>query len=170
MINYIAAFIFYTLAMIGIMLVGLIIYKKTFIMNKSENKGMIKILDSYPIGAKKTLFVVKIKNEKFLIASGAEHTTFLSKLENDNVQKNMPEKKQQISNFSNEFDNEISEVPRFDDNKKSHLEKLQKQFMELYEKEDNQSKVMTKAESKHQIMRQLLDELNETKNIKAGRF
>ena len=170
MINYIAAFIFYTLAMIGIMLVGLIIYKKTFIMNKSENKGMIKILDSYPIGTKKTLLVVKIKNERFLIASGAEHTTFLSKLENDNVQKNMPEKKQQISNFSNEFDNEISEVPRFDDNKKSHLEKLQKQFMELYEKEDNQSKVMTKAESKHQIMRQLLDELNETKNIKAGRF
>ena len=170
MINYIAAFIFYTLAMIGIMLVGLIIYKKTFVINKSENKGMIKILDSYPIGPKKTLLVVKIRNEKFLIASGAEHTTFLSKLENDNVQKNTSEKKQQIQNFTSELKKEVQEAPRFDDDKKTHLEKLQKQFMELYEKEDEQPNLISKAANKHQIMRQLLDELNESKNIKTGRF
>ena len=170
MINYIAAFIFYTLAMIGVMLVGLIIYKKTFVINKSENKGIIKIIDSYPIGPKKTLLVVKIKNEKFLIASGPEHTTFLSKLENDNLSKNVMEKKEQGQNFINrniETENKI----KFDDNKKSHLEKLQKQFMELYEKEDEQQKsVVNKAENKHQIIRQLLEELNETKNAKARSF
>ncbi len=170
MINYIAAFIFYTLAMIGVMLVGLIIYKKTFVINKSENKGIIKIIDSYPIGPKKTLLVVKIKNEKFLIASGPEHTTFLSKLENDNLSKNVMEKKEQGQNFINrniEMENKI----KFDDNKKSHLEKLQKQFMELYEKEDEQQKsVVNKAENKHQIIRQLLEELNETKNAKARSF
>ena len=84
MATYVTAFIFYTLAMIGIMLIGFVVYKKTFIVNKADSKGIIKILDSLPIGNKKMLLVVKIKNEKFLIASGVEHTTFLSKLEQDN--------------------------------------------------------------------------------------
>ena len=40
MLTYIAAFIFYTLAMIGVLLMGFIIYKK-MIMPQQENKGMI---------------------------------------------------------------------------------------------------------------------------------
>ena len=177
MMTYITAFIFYTLAMIGILLVGFIVYKKTFVMNKSENKGMIKILDSCPIGPKKTLMVVKIKNEKFLIASGAEHTTFLSKLSDDNLNKNVPkseiEKNQTtLKNFI-EKDTQIQEPTRFDDNKKSHLEKLQKQFMELYEKDEQQTpqSVLNKAQDKHQIMKKLLKELNTANSSsKAGRF
>ena len=86
MITYLTAFIFYTLAMVGILLIGFIVYKKIGPLNKNENKGMIKILDSMPIGPKKVLLVVKIKNEKFLIASGLEHTTFLSKLNDENSQ------------------------------------------------------------------------------------
>ena len=69
MMTYVTAFIFYTLAMIGILLVGFIVYKKTFMSEKGENKGYIKVIDSLPIGNKKMLLVVKIKNEKFLIAS-----------------------------------------------------------------------------------------------------
>lgn len=84
MITYITAFIFYTLAMIGILLIGFIVYKKTFIVNKNENKGSMKILDSLQIAPKKQLLVVRIRNEKFLIASGVEHTTFLAKLQDDN--------------------------------------------------------------------------------------
>ncbi len=177
MMTYITAFIFYTLAMIGILLVGFIVYKKTFVMNKSENKGMIKILDSCPIGPKKTLMVVKIKNEKFLIASGAEHTTFLSKLSDDNSSKNVVkselEKNQTILKSYSEKDIQIQEPKRFDDNKKSHLEKLQKQFMELYEKDEQPTpqNVINKAQDKHQIMKKLLEELNTVNSgSKTGRF
>ena len=80
MATYITAFIFYTLAMVGILLVGYVVYKKVITTTKGENRGMIQILDSMPIAPKKTLLVVQIKDERFLIASGAEHTTFLSKL------------------------------------------------------------------------------------------
>lgn len=85
MATYITAFIFYTLAMVGILLVGFVVYKKVIVATKSENKGMIQILDSMAIAPKKMLLVVQIKDEKFLIASGAEHTTFLSKLENSEI-------------------------------------------------------------------------------------
>ena len=92
MMTYITAFIFYTMAMIGIMLLGFVIYKKTMMTTKSETKGMIKVLDSLPIGNKKNLLVVKIKNEKFLIASGMEHTTFLSKLADENTKQDKPQR------------------------------------------------------------------------------
>jgi len=82
MLTYITAFIFYTLAMIGILMVAFVIYKKTTITStKSEGRGMIRILDNVPISAKKSLLIVKVKGEKFLIASGLEHTTFLAKLD-----------------------------------------------------------------------------------------
>ena len=82
MLTYIAAFIFYTLAMIGVLLMGFVIYKKAMMPPKAENKGMIKVLDKTNISPKKSLLVVKVRNEKFLIALDAERTTFLSKLGN----------------------------------------------------------------------------------------
>lgn len=172
MMTYITAFIFYTLAMVGILLVGFIIYKKTFIMNKSENKGMIKILDSYPIGPKKTLLVVKIRNEKFLIASGAEHTTFLSKLADDNSTKNVTDKKQISQDILNEQLIKKQDTINFEDKKQQHLEKISKQFMDLYEKEDSEpQKSISQVQNKHQLMRQLLEELSETKaNNGSGRY
>ncbi len=172
MMTYITAFIFYTLAMVGILLVGFIIYKKTFIMNKSENKGMIKILDSYPIGPKKTLLVIKIRNEKFLIASGAEHTTFLAKLADDNSTKNAVDKKQISQNLSSEQLIKKQNTINFEDEKQQHLEKISKQFMDLYEKEDSKpQKSISQVQNKHQLMRQLLEELSETKaNVGSGRY
>ena len=63
MITYVTAFIFYTLAMIGILLIAFVVYKKTFMpANKGESKGVIKIIDSLPIGNKKMLHIVKINN------------------------------------------------------------------------------------------------------------
>ena len=139
MMTYVTAFIFYTLAMIGILLVGFIVYKKTFMSEKGENKGYIKVIDSLPIGNKKMLLVVKIKNEKFLIASGLEHTTFLSKLEDDNTQKETS-KNPVLNNIVDEnlvdkiYDETFSqknEQKLYDDNKKARLDELQRQFKEL---------------------------------------
>jgi len=185
MMTYITAFIFYTLAMIGILLVGFVIYKKTFVINKGENKGMIKILDSYPIGPKKTLLVVRIKNEKFLIASGAEHTTFLSKLSDENTKSQALEKnsqprmkKQQLPDMTQEelesaiLDENKIKQQRYDDTQiyQSRLDKIQKQFNELYEKEDEPSENVQNASDRRQMIRRLLKDLNETNSVKSGRM
>ena len=60
MATYITAFIFYTLAMVGILLVGYVVYKKVITTTKGENRDMIQILDSMPIAPKKTLFGIGI--------------------------------------------------------------------------------------------------------------
>lgn len=171
MATYVTAFIFYTLAMIGILLIGFVVYKKTFQIDKSENKGTIKILDSLPIGNKKTLLVVKVKNEKFLIASGLEHTTFLSKLEDVKV----PELKQKEEiitpevvdmslveeihkeNFAQQNEN------RFDDVQKSRNLELQRQFRELYEKEEAPV-VVDEAAKRKEMLKQLLKEYHRDGN------
>ena len=164
MMTYVTAFIFYTLAMIGILLVGFIVYKKTFMSEKGENKGYIKVIDSLPIGNKKMLLVVKIKNEKFLIASGLEHTTFLSKLEDDNTQMETL-KNPVLNNIVDEnlvdkiYDETFSqknEQKLYDDNKKARLDELQRQFKELYEKEETKPKITDSMMSKKEMLKRLL--------------
>ena len=113
MITYITAFIFYTLAMVGILLIGFVVYKKTMMGAKSDNKGVIKVIDSLAIGPKKTLLVVKIRNEKFLIASGAEHTTFLAKLADNDVVKNPSCEVPVQARKPVQKDNEYASVPLF---------------------------------------------------------
>ncbi len=164
MMTYVTAFIFYTLAMIGILLIGFVVYKKTFMTEKGENKGYIKVIDSLPIGNKKLLLVVKIKNEKFLIASGLEHTTFLSKLEDDNVQKEEV-KTPVLNNFVDEnlvdkiYDETFSQRNQqklYDENKKARLDELQRQFKELYEKEETKPKITDSMMSKKEMLKRLL--------------
>lgn len=186
MITYITAFIFYTLAMIGILLIGFVIYKNTMMVKRSETRGSIKILDSLPVGNKKTLLIVKIKNEKFLIASGLEHTTFLAKLNDDNqktVNQN-PQKEEVISRNElkkilneenntnmmtkeNQMNVNFFNKPKkeeYIDFEKMRLQKLQKQFNELYEKtaptlDEN---VKDKAILRKAMIKQLLSDLNDT--------
>lgn len=165
MMTYVTAFIFYTLAMIGIMLIAFVVYKKTFMpVNKGESKGVIKIIDSLPIGNKKMLHIVKIKNEKFLIASGLEHTTFLAKLENNSK----TELKEEA------IMPEIVEEPivtiqkqRFDDRKLSREMELQKQFKELYSKEET-PKINSIAASRKEMIKKLLSDLNVDTEIRDG--
>ena len=186
MITYLTAFIFYTLAMVGILLIGFIVYKKIGPLNKNENKGMIKILDSLPIGPKKVLLVVKIKNEKFLIASGLEHTTFLSKLNDENSQNksqktyqqtdsqnflqalnNIEQKNKNSTEIQDFMDSNINprasrQNTQFDEVHQARLNKLQRQFRELYEKEEKDFSPVEQLRkgNKQKIIKQLLKELN----------
>ena len=141
MFTYIIAFICYTLAMIGILLIGFVIYKKTIITNKSESKNIIKILDCTQIAPKKNLLVIRVKNEKFLIASGAEHTTFLAKLENDNTDNNAK-------------------------NQEQKQDKIQKQFKELYSNQE-----LSQIPDRKEMIRKLLKDLNDTPQTRIeGRY
>lgn len=154
MLTYIAAFIFYTLAMIGVMLMGFVIYKK-MIMPKQENKGMIKILDKTAISPKKSLMVVKVKNERFLIALDSERTTFLSKL-NDEKQ-NTKEQKEDRVVLQN---SQIPQKPIYiDDLQQQRLDKIQKQFRQLYSDDEVQK---TEHTDRKEMIRKLLRELNDT--------
>ena len=150
MITYILAFIFYTLAMIGILLVGFVVYKKFMQGNKNEKKGMIKILDSIAIAPKKNLLVVRVKSEKFLIAIDSERTTFLSKLAPDEKsRKEIVEQKPQQT--------DKSEQDKFSD--------IQQRFMDLYSQEDEEEQTLTKKDMIHK----LLKDLNKT-NVKTGSY
>ena len=144
MITYIAAFIFYTLAMIGVLIGGFVIYKKMIAPIKNDSKGMIQIVDSCAVAPKKNLMIVKVNDEKFLIALDSERTTFLTKLEtkNENFRKALEQKLTEGGyNLDSEIAKEIQDTVagaqnRFDDTSKTRNDDIQRQFMELYNKDE----------------------------------
>lgn len=81
--TYLINFIVYSMAMVGLLFVCLMVYKKTMVNAKcTKNNNELSIENALNLNARKTLYVVKAGNEKFLIASDTERTTFLSKLNN----------------------------------------------------------------------------------------
>lgn len=175
MMTYITAFIFYTLAMIGILFSGFIIYKKTFVTTKSEGKGGIKILDSAAIGPKKTLLVVKVKNEKFLIASGAEHTTFLAKLEENESQKIQIEQNQKPPMFNqnmpiSQITSHIPNAAAFENRQKAKISNIQKQFRELYKQENASQNSPEPLLNRKVRVKQLLRDINEVASKQGAHF
>ncbi len=88
--HYIAQFSIYTMAMIGLICFALFVYKKFSISAMPlKRKGMLNIEDAFGLSPRKTLYIVKAGNERFLIAADLERTTLISKL---NVQEDSSEK------------------------------------------------------------------------------
>jgi len=95
--------------MIGIIFAALFVYKKTTVNFQSSSK-FLKVEDSISLSPRKQLFVVKAGNERFLVASDAERTNLISKLE-DLPEKNhsseryqdpeIPERVKHFENYSN---------------------------------------------------------------------
>jgi len=95
--GYFINFIVYTLAMIGVMLLSVVVYKKAMSGGFNSKKGrMIKIEESLGLTPKKTLYVVSVDDEKFLIASDTERTSFLAKLK-DRKERIAPAKEATVS-------------------------------------------------------------------------
>jgi len=158
MLTYLAAFIFYTLAMVGILIGGFIVYKKTFAPIKNENKGMIKVIDSYSIAPKKNLMVIQVRNENFLIALDSERTTFLTKLDDRKAASKVLEER--LANSDYEID---------EDMRKTRNDEIQKQFMQLYKKDEPEAhniQQIDELSKRKQMIRRLISELNSNK--KAG--
>lgn len=79
--GYVANFMVYTMAMIGLICFAVFVYKK--IMDGSLGKrrtNYIEIEDTLNINPRKTLHVVRAGNEKFLIAADIDRTTLISRL------------------------------------------------------------------------------------------
>ena len=80
--GYISNFIVYFLAMIGIIILALYVYKKFSISSFSTRRNnSLEIEDTLSLSPRKTLFVIRDGNERFLIAADLERTTLISKLE-----------------------------------------------------------------------------------------
>lgn len=78
---YLINFLVYSMAMVGLLFVCLLVYKKTMVNNKfAKNNSELHIENALNLSQRKTLYVVKAGNEKFLIASDVERTSFLAKL------------------------------------------------------------------------------------------
>ncbi len=79
--GYVANFMVYTMAMTGLICFAVFVYKK--IMDGSLGKkrtNCIEIEDTMNLNPRKTLQVIRVGNEKFLIASDIDRTTLISKL------------------------------------------------------------------------------------------
>lgn len=159
MITYIVAFIFYTLAMIGVLLGGFVIYKKAILPMQNQRQGNMKVIDSLAIAPKKNLLIVKVEDRRFLIASGAEHTTFLADL---GVEKNMEKIKENV--------NYIKEKAFEKEMKENSTSSVIRQFEKLNRpksQQESENKIITiKDENttlipKKEMIRRLLNNLKE---------
>lgn len=87
MTTHIIAFIFYTLAMLGVMFVAFAVYKNV-VLGQNSHISKLKIEDMLRLNQRKSLYVINYEGEKFLIASDIDSTTLISKLNS----KETPEK------------------------------------------------------------------------------
>lgn len=121
MSGYFVQFLAYTFAMVGFLAVCLVTYKKfcqpTMMNNSAE---CLCIENALRLTPKKQIYVVRAGNERFLVASDAETTTMLAKLEDgeqplDNVEKTSPLAKvvANIKNENNVVGNDVKKVFSF---------------------------------------------------------
>lgn len=79
--GYLANFIVYTLAMVGVIVLALFVFKSaTSGGGKGASSKYLKVHDSLSLGPRKTLYIVSAGEEKFLIAGDVDRTTLISKL------------------------------------------------------------------------------------------
>ncbi len=80
--GYLSNFIVYLLAMIGLIILALFVYKKFSVGGfASRRNNTLHVEDTLSLTPRKTLYVIKSGNERFLIAGDMERTTLISKLE-----------------------------------------------------------------------------------------
>ena len=83
---YLINFLVYSMAMVGLLFVCLMVYKKTMLNNRcAKNAEELSIENALNLSQRKTLYVIKAGNEKFLIAADTERTSFLAKLNDNNI-------------------------------------------------------------------------------------
>lgn len=96
--GYLMGFVVYTAAMIGVIFLAVIVYKK-FSYNGVSKSKFLNVEDCISLAPRKNLYVVRAGNERFLVASDAERTNLISKLG------------QTENNFAEEKTSSVEELP-----------------------------------------------------------
>ena len=97
--GYLTNFIVYTLAMVGVIVVALLIFKNATNVSPKGGAKFLRVVDTLSLGPRKTLYIVSAGEEKFLIAGDVDKTSLISKLETKN---NCEEKISAIMQSENE--------------------------------------------------------------------
>ena len=92
--GYLSNFIVYTLAMVGVIVIALMVFKSATGCSTRGATKYLKIHDTLSLGPRKTLYIVSAGEEKFLIASDVDKTSLISKLnpKNHNEENILPAK------------------------------------------------------------------------------
>lgn len=110
---YILNFLVYLMAMVGVIYISLMIFKRAITQNNSNSNNNLKIESSLNLGPRKTLHVINVNSERFLIASDIQNTTFLSKL-NDNKSETAIKKVMESKNQDRIFMDELNNLKKIE--------------------------------------------------------
>ena len=80
--GYLVNFIVYTIAMIGVISLAVIVYKKFSLAGISKSQ-FLNIEDCINLAPRKQLYVVRAGSERFLVASDVNSTSLISKLDDN---------------------------------------------------------------------------------------
>lgn len=87
MTHYLINFLIYTLAMVGLICFALVVYKRFSITKVCSNKlNSLSVVDVLNVAPRKTFYIIKAGEEKFLVASDVEKMSLISKLETETSQ------------------------------------------------------------------------------------
>ena len=84
--GYLTNFIVYTLAMVGVIVIALMVFKGSTGVGTKKSSKYLKVHDTLSVGPRKTLYIVSAGNEKFLIAGDVDKTSLISKLNSEDKQ------------------------------------------------------------------------------------
>ena len=79
--GYLTNFIVYTLAMVGVIMLAVLVFKTSTNSGVKAKSKYLKVHDTLSLGPRKTLYIVSAGDEKFLIAGDVDKTSLISKLE-----------------------------------------------------------------------------------------
>ena len=97
--GYLSNFIVYTLAMVGVIVLALLVFKNSSGFKSKKNSKLLKVIDTMSLSPKKTLYVISAGTEKFLIAGDIDRTTLISKLDTINTNKEITELNSTLENL-----------------------------------------------------------------------
>lgn len=110
--GYITNFIVYTLAMVGVIVVALLVFKNATSVGVKGGSKFLKVHDTLSLGPRKTLYIVSAGQEKFLIAGDVDKTTLISKLENNKNEQLASANFEQEVVVPKSFKETLEEMPR----------------------------------------------------------
>lgn len=110
--GYLANFLVYTFAMVGVIVAALLIFKNSTSIGGGKKSKYLKVIDSMSLAPRKTLYIVSTGSEKFLLAADVDKTTLISKLENIQVLDNEKTFKETLDSLPNVKEMKINNIQK----------------------------------------------------------
>jgi len=102
MAGYLMAFGVYTLAMIGIIFIAFLVWKNVVLTNSKGKSGTMKVEEMLALNSRKSLFIIRVQNERFLIATDVDRTTLLAKLDEKDSMLSNKSKQDELKSYAYE--------------------------------------------------------------------